>query len=1229
MIGLRLRGVSATPPPRAPRRHRTPSPSPGYERCRKSFCEAVMLERNELRQEMAEVNSARAARSTSREVRGGEDNQWWAAQYSNLEQQLETERREHAASCRSRSHFKRQAVAAEAERRKYAAERADLKAEVHATPHAPLPHLLPTLDAAALDAAAAAAATVRRDRRVLRNMSPDLHLFQLCRPRRPRRRRPPCRRQRQPAASSAEHHSSAWLHGFLTTHRTLAQVSSLRREVARLEAATLAREKAAVVKARHTTITERRKEAQVLQQMQAAAARVAAAEASSAAAEASSAAAEASSAAAEASSAAAEAAAEAAVLAAAEAARLAEARASEATDEAAATRRELMDEQEAAAELEAAKTDSEHLQRLAEQREQRAKVRLEQVHNRLKRFAPPTMDRSVDEWAALSYEAKRQASHREREHLKTLLTSHDWLLADVAAVMLELGWVDDLLMKTRPFFDAYFAAVRALITKLEKEHFGCEFGLYLHYEMRLTLPKILEVTQAASKKYDKATDRYVGKPLLHHPWLKGILIKVPRIAPPTSKLVPLMRAIEKELGVEAGEDGLLAIKSFEQVMCELLSQDPGKHNMPPLSHFSSGQMYLPIVMQLDATGYGSQQFNTIVIRNPYMSASAQQLYILGLGNCSDDRGGSTRLLGNNLSSINKAIHLGNARMEVTLLNNTSITVKVVVYVVLDVSALRHCEHMSNSGWCGCSRDSALRTVPTKPTSIAELRSYLGKCHSPSCEERHVLAHHPLPGEKLPRPCTAAGCKYGHDPATAADELALLLKTEAEFASDKTKAGKARYSKWRMAHASSHHNIQPGTYGKPMFEHHMDNQILDALHLSELGLPKTPWKWGLLNNCSDDARAAIADKLSEWKHPLDTRRKDDNRDRRQKWFNGERWASFMAGERGSPGGPIAIAHLALIMAQDMQANGTEGKDRGPSPKPLPQGGRGQGDAARGRTPGGRGRGRGRAAFTERRAVDGAADEEPPGATRAEHKHVPSAMELAADPEDLAIIRTLYGSRAQTIINLLLAFDAYLNWYYPYKESIPFLAPMAVREARAFENCLTAIDMYEMFERVSICNHKSFLPHAACYKVGLDILQVGDVWAVNLSPLELQNAETKRTARSSGSKRLTQTTSSQTRPSLRGASGPSNLITTKGYPTTAALSVLRHMLATQVLRRGDGIIATPESRRKERLFGVHGRGRTKCLSAGIKLEKLQTPDYDPRSDSCIKAFVRSLKEAAEAQ
>ena len=283
-------------------------------------------------------------------------------------------------------------------------------------------------------------------------------------------------------------------------------------------------------------------------------------------------------------------------------------------------------------------------------------------------------------------------------------------------------------------------------------------------------------------------------------------------------------------------------------------------------------------------------------------------------------------------------------------------------------------------------------------------------------------------------------------------------------------------------------------------------------------------------------------------------------------------------------------------------------------------------ARGRG-GARGRGRGRSAFTERRLAE--AEPQPLQTERAQHKHVPTAMEFAAGPDDLAMIRELYGSRAQTIINLLLSFDAYLKWYYPLKQSIPFLAPMEEREQRAFDNCCSAIDMFEVFERVSIRNHKSFLPHGACYKVSQDILEVGDVWAVNLSPLELQNAETKRTARSNGSRRLTVSISARSRPSLRGASGPAKLIATKGCGTSASLSVLKHMLATQVLRRGDGVIATPDSRRKERLFGVHGHGRTKYLSSGIKLENLRSPDYDPRSDSCVKACVRLMKEAAESQ
>eukprot|EP00965_Chrysotila_dentata_P059726 1981261-Pleurochrysis_carterae.AAC.1 len=66
------------------------------------------------------------------------------------------------------------------------------------------------------------------------------------------------------------------------------------------------------------------------------------------------------------------------------------------------------------------------------------------------------------------------------------------------------------------------------------------------------------------------------------------------------------------------------------------------------------------------------------------------------------------------------------------------------------------------------------------------------------------------------------------------------------------------------------------------------------------------------------------------------------------------------------------------------------------------------------------------------------------------------------------------------------------------------------------------MYEVFERVSISAHKFFLPHGAVFKVSRGILEVGKVWAVDLSPLKLQIAETKRLATSSGSKRLVLTT-----------------------------------------------------------------------------------------------------------
>jgi len=674
------------------------------------------------------------------------------------------------------------------------------------------------------------------------------------------------------------------------------------------------------------------------------------------------------------------------------------------------------------------------------------------------------------------------------------------------------------------------------------------------------------------------------------------------------------------------------------------------------SEFDGGKLPLPIVISLDATGFGSLKFNTIAARNPYMSASAQQLRTFGVGNCDDNRDGSMRLLGPNLDTINQMIRLKLAAeessrcMPLTLRNGQVLHVRPDVLVVQDVAALRHCEHLANSGWCGCSRDTALRTAPPeKPSTVAQLHEFVKQCHCPTRLERYVWSHSPIPGEEKPRPCTAPGCSFAHNQDSALEELAALLQEEERLASDKTKAGKAVFSKWRMAHAHSHFNVQPGKYGRPMFQHDLDDQLLDSLHYAELGLPKVPWKYGVLNNCSDDARQQISDKLAEWKHPLDCRRKDDGRARAQKWFTGERWSSFCAGERGSPGGPIAIATLMLIVAEDMQLHGfAETAAAAPPTAEAPPGG--QPDAGRqgrggrgGRV--GRGRGRGRGAFTRRAMEEPTAEnvaEQQAGEEDAEQAHgapsaravpaglhhTPSTMEQEANPNDLAIIRELYGSRAQSIINTLLAFDAYFAWYYPLKSSLPFLAPMADREDLALRCCRAAVDMHEMFERVSIRSHGSFLPHGAVFKVPRDILRVADVHAVNLSPLELHNAETKGTAKAGASRRLTISSAGEARRPLRQQQGPERLVKTKGYSTSMAVSTLKKLLAVRYLRRGDGIIATPESRRKERLFGVSGTGRSTRRRTGVKLEKLHGSGYEAENDTCVAAFVRLLAAASSA-
>ena len=210
----------------------------------------------------------------------------------------------------------------------------------------------------------------------------------------------------------------------------------------------------------------------------------------------------------------------------------------------------------------------------------------------------------------------------------------------------------------------------------------------------------------------------------------------------------------------------------------------------------------------------------------------------------DGRSGSTKLFGPNLATMNHLLEASENEQPVpTDVGDTHL----LCLVCDDVSCLRHGEHLANSGWCCCSRDFALRTVPQKPNNFKEMHEALKVCHQPTVAERDNWSHNPVPGEEVPRPCTRPGCTFAHDREATRAEYLDLLAREDELAKDTSKAGKSRFEKFRMAHARTHGNVQPGKYGKPLLRHNMSKQILEALHLAKLGVPKIAWKHGIMNN----------------------------------------------------------------------------------------------------------------------------------------------------------------------------------------------------------------------------------------------------------------------------------------------------------------------------------------------------------------------------------------------
>ena len=134
-------------------------------------------------------------------------------------------------------------------------------------------------------------------------------------------------------------------------------------------------------------------------------------------------------------------------------------------------------------------------------------------------------------------------------------------------------------------------------------------------------------------------------------------------------------------------------------------------------------MFFPFCIS-DATGYGKLQISTAMVRSPYGSKSAAVADIFGVGNVDDGRKGCVRLFGANRDTINEYIAAGREKRRVPFVGAQDEILKIIPgpLMINDLSSLRHCEHIANSGICGCPREQALRVTPKKPRNIAEMLS---------------------------------------------------------------------------------------------------------------------------------------------------------------------------------------------------------------------------------------------------------------------------------------------------------------------------------------------------------------------------------------------------------------------------------------------------------------------------------------------------------------------------
>ena len=235
----------------------------------------------------------------------------------------------------------------------------------------------------------------------------------------------------------------------------------------------------------------------------------------------------------------------------------AEERAEEWKEDAINAREEAMVDVDEATE---AMNDAVYAEMLARRREERAKAALENVD-----LTSIPASRTEEEWIRLSRAARYKAAQRVRDYLMDLFTTHNFRMEDLSAVLGRLTLLNKL-MDSPSMFAVYNARVEELRVKQECDDYGIEFALVLHYDFLMRPERILQMAQVGCKQYNRESHSYKSKALLTHPYLKDTFVKVPRIAPQLSKILPVIKDIETRLSIAVEENGRIGYKYFFDVV---------------------------------------------------------------------------------------------------------------------------------------------------------------------------------------------------------------------------------------------------------------------------------------------------------------------------------------------------------------------------------------------------------------------------------------------------------------------------------------------------------------------------------------------------------------------------------------------------------------------------------------------------------------------------------------